>query len=261
MWLWGIVAAVLVAGSVLAEPISFEDVFDAIASNVDLKAVTGLNEQELQQWKRNIQEALQGEYVIEWGEEELEFVIPPPRLELPVKPPVPPLPAPIPVPRAKELVLPARARALVPWLKPVFAAAGVPPELVWVAEVESRFDPRARSRSGAVGLYQLMPATAEWLGLSVGWRDERLDPVKNAQAGARYLRYLYRKFHDWPLALAAYNGGEGRVRRALVARQGKTFTDIARDLSLETQMYVPRVEGVVLRYEGALLGELPSASR
>jgi membrane-bound lytic murein transglycosylase D len=143
-------------------------------------------------------------------------------------------------------------------LKNIFASEGVPAELVWVADVESSFNPKARSRTGAVGLYQLMPDTAEMLGLSLRPVDERLDPLKNARASAQYLNYLHGKFRDWPLVLAAYNGGEGRVRRLLEATGVRSFEGIVGKLPAETQVYVPRVEAAVLRREGVMLRELPA---
>jgi membrane-bound lytic murein transglycosylase D len=106
-----------------------------------------------------------------------------------------------------------------------------------------------------------MPQTAGILGLSTWPRDERLDPDKNARASARYLAYLYRKFRDWPLVLAAYNGGEGRVRRLMDTGKRKSFREIAGYLPDETQCYVPRVAAAVLQYEGALLSELPPVPR
>lgn len=147
----------------------------------------------------------------------------------------------------------------VPRLKPVFTAERVPPELVWLGEVESSFNPEAVSPAGAAGLYQLMPATAQSLGLKLRPQDERKDGPRNARAAASYLRYLYLKFRDWPLTLAAYNAGEGRVRETLKTTQGKTFDDIARRLPAETQMYVPKLEAIVKRQEGKSLAQLPPA--
>lgn len=151
---------------------------------------------------------------------------------------------------------PAEARSRVPRLKPVFREEGVPEELVWIAEVESSFDPRARSPAGAAGLYQLMPETARAQGLSTFPFDQRYRPEKNARASARYLRALHGRFKDWPLTLAAYNGGETRVRNLLNRHRAKSFGEIARYLPAETQMYVPRIDAVLQRREGRSLAQL-----
>jgi len=151
---------------------------------------------------------------------------------------------------------PNGARLYVEQLKAVFRAEGVPPEMVWLAEVESEFDPSARSPIGAVGLFQLMPETAELLGLSLKPRDQRLDPEKNARGSARYLKYLYDKFGDWRVTLAAYNAGEGLVRRLLEKERASTYDEIAVQLPAETQMYVPKVEATILRREGVALSDL-----
>jgi len=125
-----------------------------------------------------------------------------------------------------------------------------------VAEVESSFKPNARSPAGAVGLYQLMPATAQAQGLSLKPSDQRLDPERSAEAAAKYLRYLYPKFKDWRLALAAYNAGEGRVEKLLQKHRATSFDGVAQHLPAETQMYVPKIEAVVLKREGVELAQL-----
>jgi soluble lytic murein transglycosylase-like protein len=86
----------------------------------------------------------------------------------------------------------------------------LPPELVAaVVHTESKFVPTARSNRGAVGLMQLVPKTGRWLGAS-----NLNDPAQNIQAGAKYLRYLTDRFSgDQQKAIAAYNAGEGNVRR------------------------------------------------
>jgi len=145
---------------------------------------------------------------------------------------------------------PTRASAMVPVLKRVFSREGVPEEFVWLAEVESSFNPGAESPAGACGLYQFMPATAGRFGLSLRPKDERLDPYKSARAAAQYLAILYRKFGDWQLVLAAYNAGEGRVGRLLKSTDGTTFDDIAMQLPAETRMYVPKMRAVVQVREG-----------
>jgi membrane-bound lytic murein transglycosylase D len=151
---------------------------------------------------------------------------------------------------------PDGAKKYVPELKPIFAAQNVPPQLVWMAEVESSFDRRAQSPAGAAGLFQLMPETARRFGLSLWPRDQRFQPEPSATASAQYLKYLYDTFHDWRLALAAYNSGEGTVQKLLGRYKTRSYDDIAEHLPAETQMYVPRVEAVVLQREGAKLEEL-----
>lgn len=94
-----------------------------------------------------------------------------------------------------------------------------------LVQQESRFDPNARSRRGAIGLGQLMPGTARELGV------DPLDPEQNLEGSARYLRQMLDRFGDMPLALAAYNAGPGTVRRA-----GNTIPNIR-----ETQQYVPSI--------------------
>jgi Transglycosylase SLT domain len=158
--------------------------------------------------------------------------------------------------RTKMEDLPAGALEYVARLKPIFAAEGVPSELVWLAEVESGFDTVARSPIGAAGLFQLMPDTAEWLGLTLTPTDQRLQPEKNARAAARYLKYLHGTFHDWRLAIAAYNGGEGLVGRLIEKRRTRHYDEIAPGLPTETQLYVPKVDATVLRREGVTLEEL-----
>ncbi len=153
------------------------------------------------------------------------------------------------------------AEKLAPDLKAVFKAEGVPTELIWLAEVESAFNPKAKSPVGAVGLYQFMPATAARFGLETAPVDQRTDPKHSASAAARYLSLLHRRFADWPLAVAAYNAGEGRVGRTLKEHNGRRFEDIADALPVETRMYVPRVAAVILRREGADLRKLPAPNR
>jgi len=194
--------------------------------------------------------------------EQLRLIIPEPKPE----PGRPPAPRPNPTLEQERRIwrktiatrpLPRGANAYVPRLKPVFAGQKLPPELVWLAEVESSFNPAARSPAGAAGLYQLMPATAQNLGLALAPTDERLDPEKNANAAARYLRQLHGRFKDWPLALAAYNCGEGRLQALLTRHRARTFDQVATRLPAETQMYVPKMDAVLQRREGKSLEKLP----
>ncbi|MCX6998422.1 MAG: transglycosylase SLT domain-containing protein, partial [Kiritimatiellaeota bacterium] len=89
-------------------------------------------------------------------------------------------------------------------------------------------------------------------------QDERLVPEKSARAAARCLRALYGQFGSWPLALAAYNAGAGRVGRALQKDATGTFEQIAGQLPLETQMYVPKVLATVALREAVNPAALPA---
>lgn len=162
------------------------------------------------------------------------------------------------VKRVQARPLPARADDLMPVLRAAFAAEGVPAELAWLAEAESTLNPGARSPAGAKGLFQLMPDTAKNLGLSTWLPDERGDAEKSARAAARYLRTLHAKFGEWPLAFAAYNAGEGRVRRLLAAKQATTFAQISAALPSETRMYVPKVCATVAVRSGVTPDKLPA---
>lgn len=141
-------------------------------------------------------------------------------------------------------------------LKAIFQRNGLPGELFWLAEIESGFNPKAHSPAGAVGMYQLMPNTAKSLGLATWPFDERKDPEKSAQAAARHLRDLYKQFNDWPLAIAAYNAGAGRVKSRLEREKSKTFEDISTRLPSETQMYVPKLNSILQLREGTTLEKL-----
>jgi membrane-bound lytic murein transglycosylase D len=180
-------------------------------------------------------------------------------------PPEKPAPLPGPSPQIQRSVwtreleqrpLPPFARDQVPRLKPVFFAERTPPELVWVAEVESSFNPDARSPAGAAGMFQLTRPTARRLGLSTWLPDERLNAEKSARVAARHLRSLYDRYGDWRLALAAYNAGEGRVDNLLGKARTRSFDAIASRLPAETQMYVPKCEATLQKREGLRLAEL-----
>lgn len=154
--------------------------------------------------------------------------------------------------------VPARSAEYIPRLKSVFADEGIPPQLAWIAEVESAFDPEAGSPAGARGLFQFMPATAARFGLEVDDTDERTVPEKCARAAARYLGRLHQRFGSWALALAAYNAGENRVDRLLRKHKALTFEEIAAYLPPETQLYVPKVMATLTVRENVQLGALPA---
>lgn len=153
--------------------------------------------------------------------------------------------------------IPAAASKHLPRLKQIFAEERVPRELAWLAEVESSFNPEAQSPAGAAGLFQLMPATARGLDLSVGLlNDDRFDPEQNARAAARYLRELHQRFGDWRLALAAYNCGPSRIAELLKKHRTKSFDGIRPYLPVETQMYVPKFEATLRKREGLKIESL-----
>jgi membrane-bound lytic murein transglycosylase D len=101
-----------------------------------------------------------------------------------------------------------------------------------------------------------MPETAKRFGLATWPRDQRYQPEPSARASAQYLKFLYGKFKDWRLAIAAYNAGEGRVQRLLTKHNTQSYDDIATYLPAETQMYVPKVEAIIAKREGVNLTSL-----
>jgi membrane-bound lytic murein transglycosylase D len=137
--------------------------------------------------------------------------------------------------------------------------AGMPEDLVYLTMIESGFNPNARSRANAVGLWQFMSPTARGYGLRVdGYVDERRDPERSTDAALRYLRDLHTQLGSWYLAAAAYNGGDGRVSRALMAETGRVkgrgdadFWRIRHRLPRETREYVP------LMVAAAVVGKEP----
>ncbi|MBI3357623.1 MAG: transglycosylase SLT domain-containing protein, partial [Nitrospirae bacterium] len=131
-----------------------------------------------------------------------------------------------------------------PLVENIFAEFNLPSDLVYLSLVESGFNPYAFSRAKATGPWQFMKGTGKLYGLRIDhYVDERRDPIKSTVAAARYLRDLYDLFGTWPLAMAAYNAGEGKVMRALHKAQVETFSDISRSklIRQETKQYVPRI--------------------
>jgi membrane-bound lytic murein transglycosylase D len=130
-----------------------------------------------------------------------------------------------------------------PLVDTIFTEFHLPSDLVYLSLVESGFNPHAYSRAKATGPWQFMKGTAKAYGLRVDhYVDERRDPIKSTVAAARYLRDLYDIFGDWPLAMAAYNAGEGKVMRALHKARVESFSEISKTrlIRRETKEYVPR---------------------
>ena len=122
----------------------------------------------------------------------------------------------------------------------------MPEELKAMAVIESAMNPLAVSRAGAKGMWQFMYQTAKIYGLHIdSFVDERLDPVKSADAAARYLRDAYNIFGDWNLAIASYNCGAGNVNKAIRRSGSRAFWDIWPFLPRETRGYVPAFVGAL----------------
>jgi len=107
-----------------------------------------------------------------------------------------------------------RSRYYRPRMEQVFARAGLPPELVALASVESGFSARVRSSAGALGIWQFTRSTGREFLKITRYRDDRLDPVRSTQAAAELLRSNYQALGSWPLAITAYNYGTGGMKRA-----------------------------------------------
>lgn len=128
-----------------------------------------------------------------------------------------------------------------PMIEEILDKRKIPLELKYLAIVESALNPTARSRAGAVGLWQFMYGTGKMMGLKTSsYVDERCDPYKSTEAACDYIQFLYDMFGDWQMVLAAYNGGPGTVSKAIRRSGGKnTYWEIRPYLPRETQGYVP----------------------
>lgn len=121
-----------------------------------------------------------------------------------------------------------------------FAKYGVPRDLKYLSLVESGFNPHAYSWARAMGLWQFIASTGRLYGLQRNWWiDERKDPIKATDAACRFLRDLYQQFGDWELAMAAYNGGPGRIQRTTDKQGTRDFWKLR--LRQQTMDYVPLI--------------------
>ena len=144
-----------------------------------------------------------------------------------------------------------RGTKYLPMIQDVFRAEGVPLDLAYIPVIESGFKPTALSKASARGPWQFMKPTAREQGLKFDWYiDERSDPEKATVAAAKYLKSLHKLFNgDWHLVLAAYNGGLGRVQRA-IKRSGRddfwSLSQSSRYLPRETREYVPLILAAIV---------------
>ncbi len=141
----------------------------------------------------------------------------------------------------------SRSKLYFPLFEEYLDKYNLPLELKYLAVIESALDPRAKSKSGAKGLWQFLYHAGTMFDLDVStYVDERSDPILSTEAACKYLEYLYRNFDDWQLALAAYNGGVGMVKNAIERSGGKRNY-------WELRPYLPdQVKGYVPAFIGAL---------
>ena len=144
-----------------------------------------------------------------------------------------------------------RGTKYLPMIQSVFRAEGLPLDLAYIPIIESGFKPNAVSKASAKGPWQFMKATALENGLHHDWYiDERSDPEKATVAAAKYLKTLSKLFDgDWNLVLAAYNGGLGRVQRAVKRSGTEDFWELSessRYLPKETREYVPLILAAII---------------
>jgi membrane-bound lytic murein transglycosylase D len=142
----------------------------------------------------------------------------------------------------------SRGHEYIDMISHKLSARNMPQELVYLPLIESNYQPQARSRVSAAGLWQFMESTARHLGLNVGGgSDDRLNPSKSTDAALTYLSQLHDRFHSWYLAAAAYNAGPGTISSALRRVTGQTtgtdadFYRISPALPAETRDYVPKL--------------------
>lgn len=141
----------------------------------------------------------------------------------------------------------ARKDKFFPMFEETLRKHEMPEEIEFLSIIESGLDPQIKSRVGAMGLWQFMPATGRMYGMYVNNDvDDRMDPELSTDAAAKYLKSLYRMFGNWEVALAAYNCGPGNVRKAIRRSGGKTtFWGIYNYLPKETRGYVPQFQAML----------------
>ena len=143
----------------------------------------------------------------------------------------------------------ARSEKYIPFMRNVLRENGLPEDLVYMALIESGFNPYAYSRSKASGPWQFIYLTGKRYGLTAnGWIDERRDPEKSTIAAAKYLKDLYDMFECWYLAAAGYNAGENKIVNAIKRYRTEDFWELTKYpyLKQETKDYVPQMIAAAL---------------
>ncbi|MBM76425.1 MAG: hypothetical protein CMK59_13550 [Proteobacteria bacterium] len=138
----------------------------------------------------------------------------------------------------------SRAGRYTPMMKQKLKEANLPQDLIYLSMIESGFSTHAYSHASAVGLWQFISTTGRENGLRIDWWiDERRSPELATDAAIRFLTRLYKKYDHWYLAWAAYNGGPGRVSRAISAHKINDFWDLVavNAFPAETDNYVPKI--------------------
>lgn len=135
-------------------------------------------------------------------------------------------------------------------IQQLFEKSGLPPGLSYMAIVESELENKCTSGAGAVGVWQLMPETAQRLGLKVdSTTDQRRHFYKSSIAAARHLKELYKDLDDWLLVVAAYNCGVGNVYKAIKLSGSRDYWKLQRYLPGETKQHVKRFIAIHYYYE------------
>ena len=146
------------------------------------------------------------------------------------------------------LMIIKRANRYFPILKPIIEEMGLPADFIYLAAIESSLNPRAQSPAKAVGLWQIMPATAKEYGLEVNDNvDERYNIIKSTRAACKYLKKAYEKYGSWITAAASYNAGQNRISTELTRQLQNHAVDLW--LNDETSRYMFRLMAIKMIME------------
>jgi len=133
-----------------------------------------------------------------------------------------------------------RARRYFPYVERRLKEMFLPDDLKYITITESSLRPHAVSSSGAAGIWQFIPSTGERYGMrGSGGIDERFDFFKATEGALAYLKSLYEEFRSWPLAMAAYNAGENRIRKEIAFQRTANYFSL--ELPMETERYVYKI--------------------